>query len=111
MGSWDCFCAICGGPLVAPAVSRKPRSARFLDRWARKAEQRRERGLPDDASVHSDTDGSDGEQDDDDDDAESLGAGEEDGEYDPEIISEEQVGWTETLYVLGLNPEASGTSK
>lgn len=120
MGSWDYFCAICGGPFLPLDVSRKPRTARFIRKWAKKAEKCWERNLRDDASVSSSSsDGSEQEQDEatasaaaaDDDNAESLDSVEEDGAYDPDIISEEELRWTETLYVLGFNPEAEGSSK
>lgn len=102
MGSWDCYCAICGGPFVGVDVSRKPRTARFRRRWAR-AKKRQEGDLSDDEDVSSE-----GEPDDDN---ESLNSFEEDNEYDPEVVSEQEVGWIESLHVLGFNPEAKGASK
>lgn len=105
MGSWDCYCAICGGPFVGAEPSRKPRTARFRRKWAKKTKKHRERELPDDASVSS---ASEGEQDDD---TTSLDAYEEDNSYDPQVISAEDVKWIETLHVLGFNVEAKGTSK
>lgn len=114
MGSWDCYCAICGGPLGGVEVSRKPRTARFRRKWA-KAKKRRERGLSDDEDM-----GSEGEPDEDagvsdegepDDDTESLDSFDEDNAYDPEVISEQEVSWVESLYVLGFHPEAKGASK
>lgn len=105
MGSWHCYCAICGGPFGGFDVSRKPRTARFRSALAKKTAKRREGGSTEDESVSG---GSEGEQGDD---TESLDSWDEERSYDPEVISAADAGWTETLHVLGFNHEATGTSK
>ena len=105
MGSWDCYCAICGGPFCSITISRKPRTARYRKKWAKVAEKREDTNVSDDQDV---TSASEAEQEDD---KESLDASEEDYSYDPEVISEDDVAWTKTLHVLGFNPKANGSSK
>lgn len=107
MGSWDCYCAICGGPFGGADVSRKPRTARFRRKMAKTIAKCQERGVPDDEDVSSASEDEDGEEDDN----ESLDKWDEDHTYDPEVITEEEATWTRTLHVLGFNPGATGVSK
>jgi hypothetical protein len=100
MGSWDCYCAICGGTFGRCRVSPKPRTNRFRRR-ERKARELTERG----------ENGVDNEEDDDTSGSESLDSYDEGRSYDPEIISEADVEWTATLHVLGFNPDAPGAGK
>lgn len=101
MGSWDCYCAICGGPFGGGQVAEKPRSARFL---RRQRNQDAEHNETEDGEGASDEDG-------DDDVPGSIDSWQEDHSYDPDIISEGDIEWTDTLHILGFNAEASGLSK
>jgi len=124
MGSWDLYCAICGGPTSGAEVSRKPRSSRFLRRMAREAEIRKARNIPrtHSVSILSDMEtmeeyeareaagelssGPDDDSDDDVDDNDSLSADsmcteEEMYTYDPTILTADDVAWVEKIQVLG----------
>ncbi|KAK0634029.1 hypothetical protein B0T14DRAFT_508253 [Immersiella caudata] len=132
MGSWDLYCAICGGPTSGAEVSSKPRSARFLRRRAREAEIRKAQNIPQThpVSIPSDTETmeeyearkaagglSSGSEDSSDDDDADDDADENDGDsmctedemytYDPTIVTAEEVAWTEGIRVLGQNPDGS----
>lgn len=109
MGSWDCYCAICGGPFGGSQISRKPRTSRFLRRRAQEAIERQERGLADDESVFDASDESDGGGEDDD--GESLDSGDEEWTYDCEVITEDDVRWTEIAHVIGSAHRVKGVSK
>lgn len=93
MGSWDCYCAICGGPVLGTTVSGEPRTAAFRERRAREVENQRQGK------------GGECEEDDDaEDDVDEFGSDHErrfeDHSYDQDVISEEDVAWTRTLHVL-----------
>jgi len=100
MGSWDVYCAICGGPTgCGIEISRKPRTARFKRRQARKAakivlDQVPKRGAPGKRKKYN----SDPED--------SLGSGDEDRCYDREILSIKDAKWTKIISVLWYYPEA-----
>ncbi|KAK3367786.1 hypothetical protein B0H63DRAFT_565679 [Podospora didyma] len=117
MGSWDVYCAICGGPTIDVEVARKPRTQRFKRRRAREAAKRKAENMPDNHPVHfpSDTEtmeeretrkaaGEALSSEDDSDSGESLCSEEEDSTYDPEILSEEDAAWTRSIKVLGCSP-------
>jgi hypothetical protein len=100
MGSWDCYCAICGGTFGGGQVAAKPRSAGFLRR--RRAEN----------AEHNETEDEDGASEADDDDLPgSVDSWEEDHSYDPDIITEADIEWTNTLHILGFNAAAVGLTK
>lgn len=93
MGSWDCYCAICGGPFLGTTVSEEPRTAAFRERRAREVENQRQGK------------GGECEKDDDaEDDVDEFGSSHErhfeDHSYDLDVISEGDVAWTKTLYIL-----------
>lgn len=118
MGSWSCYCAICGGPFGASSyISRKPRTARFHQRQLKAATKRRERHLEPDADVSSESEPDDDDEqsetgdDQSESDEESLDAWDEDRSYDPDIISAAETEWTEKVHILGFNPRASGVEK
>jgi hypothetical protein len=104
MGSWDCYCAICGGPFGGAQVSRKPRTPRFRRRFPKldHAEGNRDEHQGDHEAEEEETE---------DDDNESLESFDEEHNYDPEIISESDTEWSNTLHILGFNAEAPGVSK
>ena len=105
MGSWDCYCAICGGPFGGAQVSRKPRTLRFRRRFPQGP------GGPE-RNEHEDQDGDEAEKEEnEDDDDESLESYDEEHNYDPDIISESDTEWSEKLHILGFNAEAPGVSK
>ncbi|KAL1615432.1 hypothetical protein SLS56_011822, partial [Neofusicoccum ribis] len=100
MGSWDCYCAICGSTISGATISEKPRTARF---HKRRAEERREAAAAaagQDAPVNE-------ESDEDSDDNESLDSYDEEYSYDPAILSDEDIEWTSSLHILGFNPDAN----
>jgi hypothetical protein len=133
MGSWDSYCAICGGPMSTVEVARKPRTARFKRRRAREIAKRQAENIPDDQPVHihdpsatetmeeyearkvagdvsSDEDaGSEGDEESDS--GDSLDSEEERYTYDPEILSERDVDWIQIIRVLGFNHNAPGLHK
>ncbi|KKY27766.1 putative f-box domain protein [Diplodia seriata] len=107
MGSWDCYCAICGSALGAAHVSARPRTARF-NRW-REAEHRKAQ------ADETETENNDAEKSDDADDADddtySIDSYEEKFSYDPAILSEADLEWMRPVHILGFNPDAKGVSK
>ncbi|KAL1632887.1 hypothetical protein SLS58_011280 [Diplodia intermedia] len=104
MGSWDCYCAVCGSALGAAHVSARPRTARF-HRW-REAQHRRAQ------ADESETENDDAEKSDDvDDETFSIDSYEEKFSYDPAILSEADLEWMRPVHVLGFNPDAKGVSK
>jgi hypothetical protein len=126
MGSWDCYCAICGGPLGGVQVSGRPRTRGFHRRQALKA--RRAERIARGESPGSDDEFKDGEdgtadatiqdvgrEDDgegsDSDESMNFDSEEEDYTLDPEIISENQTVWTDEIRVLGVNSGVEGGKK
>ncbi|KAI3391427.1 hypothetical protein diail_7378 [Diaporthe ilicicola] len=100
MGSWDCYCAICGGPFWGVKVSQKPRTPGFRRRKAKEIENRRqgrETYRKDMISV---------EEQDEDDESDSHESYDEAQSYDPDVVSEDDAKWTETLHVLAFNSES-----
>ncbi|KAH8812945.1 hypothetical protein F5884DRAFT_786754 [Xylogone sp. PMI_703] len=106
MGSWDCYCAICGGPFYGVEVVTKSKSLRLRRRErqqkqkARLAESKKEA-----SSNDNNTEG--GEEEEEEQESEVEG---EDG-YDDKIINEDDAQWTQTLHILGFNKGAPGISK
>lgn len=107
MGEFDCYCALCSGPLYEVQIGSSSRAR--LNRRRRRVSKKLaaiEAGqsfdsFDSDSEHESDeeVDGEDGDGDDDDDVYEQ----EERRSYDPEIATEERVGWVEDLRVLGVN--------
>lgn len=105
MGSWDCYCAICGGPFWGATVSGKPRTAAFLRRRAKELEnQRLGKKCADDE--HNECEGDDGDGDEG-----SHARYDEEHSYDRDVVSEEDLQWAKTLHVLAFNAESEGESK
>jgi hypothetical protein len=104
MGSWDCYCAICGGPHTGVEISPKPRSARFKRRLGKKAENNS-------PEIDSDNETYDeyearratGEVSEDEEEIGEVESEDEEHSYDPEIVTQESVAWVGTLHVLGFN--------
>jgi hypothetical protein len=93
MGSFDTYCAICGGPLVADGlISEKPH-----------ARSRRHRSRPSNGAEGSDQQS--GIDSDDQDSSQSMD--EDDEDYDCGIVSQDDASWLGTLHVLGYNPDTS----
>jgi len=103
MGSWDCYCAICGGTFGGGQVAAQPRTARFLRHHRNQDTDHNETEAEEEANEEEedDADGVPG----------SVDSWEEDHSYDPEIISEEDIEWTNTLHILGFNADAQGLTK
>jgi hypothetical protein len=124
MGSYDCYCAVCGGPLYH-SVQFGSKSAKALARRKRrleKAKRRRagETDLPDSENETDDFDvatskmemadghdAGDGEEEDD----EDYDAWEQDHCYNPELVSESSTEWLDNCRCLGFNADAPGISK
>ncbi|KAL6901479.1 hypothetical protein GGI43DRAFT_403137 [Trichoderma evansii] len=105
MGSWDCYCAICGGPFSTCSVAQKPRSARFFRRHGISQPQSSSSSQAEESTEddHADTTAETG------DDGTASEAPieeitaedkEEDGSYDPDVISPRQTAWLDDLHVL-----------
>lgn len=111
MGSWDCYCAICGGPFGGAQISRKPRTLRFRRRFPQGpgGPERDEHEGQDGGEAEKEDDEED--EDDEDDDNESLDSYDEEHNYDPDIISKSDTEWSDKLHILGYNLEAPGVSK
>jgi hypothetical protein len=102
MSSYDVYCAICGCSLVGGEMgSNAPGALRRRRAIVARTRAARERGDPDPESEDED------EREDDDD----WWPEEEDRSYDPELVSEESLGWLTEGRCLGINPQASGDSK
>jgi hypothetical protein len=108
MGSWECYCAICGGPLglVPEFGSNNPKA--LAARRQRIAKRRRR--LAGEQGVHeNDAEGRD--------EAKSLLQSDnirphhEQSSYNPEVIVEKDTEWLENCRFLGYNPDAEGSSK
>lgn len=108
MGSWDCYCAICGGPFSTLSVAQKPRSERFLRRHGL--------GQPQSSSsAEANHSAEDENEDTTDETGDDEAAGEapieeitsedemEDGSYDPDVITSRKTAWLEDLYIFMTN--------
>ena len=121
MGSWDCYCAICGGPLrgVTDQVSEKPRSAAFRKKWAQEMEDQRrgkESAPGEDHNTEHDTkhdteDYTEDDIEDEDDELDSDDLYDEEICYDRDVVSVEDVQWIEALHVLGYNSDSVRETK
>jgi hypothetical protein len=111
MGSFDCYCALCGGPLYhtlefgldsAKALARRKRR---LEKAKRR--RARETDLPDSEDetegATSDTE-EDGEE-------EEYDAWEQHHCYNPELVSNGSTEWVGNCRCLGFNADAPGISK
>ncbi|KAL9468516.1 hypothetical protein ACSS6W_010210 [Trichoderma asperelloides] len=105
MGSWDCYCAICGGPFCTLSVAQKPRSQRFFRRHglsqpqsssSAQANQSTEDGHGDTTAETGDNGAADAAS------IEKITAEDEleDGSYDPDVISSRKTAWLEDLHIL-----------
>ncbi|KAF2175171.1 hypothetical protein K469DRAFT_743420 [Zopfia rhizophila CBS 207.26] len=122
MGSYDCYCAICGGPLyTVPGIGDKSEKALAKRRRLIEKAKRRRAGeeVPksDDEAEKSDRATSDAAMADAENETQTQ---EEDGDeddwmeehsYDPEVISEDELVWLEDCRCLGFNADAPGISK
>ncbi|KAJ4393170.1 hypothetical protein N0V93_002377 [Gnomoniopsis smithogilvyi] len=107
MGSWDCYCAICGGPFVGVRISQIPRTSHFLVRRAKEELEQQKRKFEGQVFVSNTSEDDEGE----DCNSESPNANDEYGTYDCDIVSEADIKWIETLHVIGANDAESGVSK
>ena len=83
--SWDCYCAICGGPFnkCQYRTTKQTKGVESNATGARKGDENREESSN---SVEDDSDGTD--------------ESEYGQVYDEEVITAEEARWTETLFVL-----------
>ena len=109
MGSWDCYCAICGGPFCSSSVAAAPRSDRFLRRHGlgryapsnpmqRNPTQSRSFTQYDHRDIKAETD--EYEVNDLANSQETTEDEMEDGSFDRDVISEEMTTWMRDLHVL-----------
>jgi hypothetical protein len=128
MGSFDCYCAICGGPLHHN-LQFGSKSAKALVRRKKRVEKEKRRrdgetDLPnsddDDEGLKDDSEGAisstemvdreesaDGDGEDD----EDFDPWEEDRSYNPELVSETSTEWVGECRCLGFNADAPGITK
>jgi hypothetical protein len=116
MGSWDCYCAICGGPFCESSVAQNPRSSRFLRRHGL-SQQASSSQAESDRSTGDDHGDAEVETDD----HEATGAAssqeeteedrKEDGSFDPDVISQRRTAWMEDLHVLCRGTDAQTGEK
>ncbi|KAL7925725.1 hypothetical protein ACQKWADRAFT_282837 [Trichoderma austrokoningii] len=100
MGSWDCYCGICGAPFGALPVAQNPRSERFLRRHGLN-QQQANRSTKD---GNGDTAAEEGDNEAATESSEITSADEsEDGSYDPEVITLSTTAWLAGLYILMTN--------
>ncbi|OJJ02026.1 hypothetical protein ASPVEDRAFT_83549 [Aspergillus versicolor CBS 583.65] len=100
MGSFDCYCAICGGSLTgAGAGSADPRA---LAQRRRRVERKRQALLAgEEPPPDSDSEASGDETE------EDFDALEEEYSYDPELVSEEGLEWLEVVRGLGIDEKTN----
>lgn len=105
MGSWDCYCAICGGPFSTCSVAEKSRSERFFRRHglSQPKSSSSAQASPSTEDGHGDTTAETGDNET----ASEAPIEEiteedqmEDGSYDPDVISPRETAWLEGLHVL-----------
>lgn len=102
MGSWDCYCAICGSTFCGVEINKKTRSVRVR----RQQRHQQQRGSQAVGTAKDDNTGSNNA----DDDEEYEEVEGEEG-YDAAVINEEETEWVRTLHILGFNKSVSSTSK
>ncbi|GLI76996.1 hypothetical protein PoHVEF18_005278 [Penicillium ochrochloron] len=109
MGEFDCYCALCSGPLSAVQIGSSSRT--HLNRRRRRL-SRKLAAIEEGRSFNSFDSDSDSEYESDEnlDGEDGNGEGGEDvyeqdewRSYDPEIATEEMVGWVGDLRVLGVS--------
>ncbi|VUC24026.1 unnamed protein product, partial [Clonostachys rosea] len=131
MGSWDCYCSICGGPLRAQSVREKhddagrastgvrQKSARHdgadgedADEDEGEEQEGEDSNRPHETAAESEDEGDDGVSDSGsmNDDNEEEDDDDDDG-YDPRIVQPKDLEWTGDCRVLGINGKASDLSK
>lgn len=113
MGTSECYCALCKGPLSATFVSLGSTSRGHLNRRRRKVSRHRQAK---EAGQEFDLAASDSEHESDhysDDEKLNplLGAAFEESRYDPHLVSEERIEWLDEYQALGLNLGAVGGAK
>lgn len=108
MGSWDSYCAICGGPFDRLTVAQKPRSERFLRRHGLSQSQSS-------SSAQANHSTEDGNEDTTAETSDDEAAGEaplgtmtqedarEDGSYDCDVVTSREVAWVRDLHILMTN--------
>ncbi|KAJ6015541.1 hypothetical protein N7540_010132 [Penicillium herquei] len=111
---WDFYCVFCGGPFCGDLIASKPRTKRF-DRARRLSDLQvtvdnlKAKGQPVPESLERTIEElqSYGDKEP----AEGTEEWIEDHTYDPDIITEEEAEWAQSLRCLGLNPYAKSTTK
>lgn len=127
MGSFDCFCALCSGPLGQRWVTFGSKKAKWLARRARRLDLKK-RSLAREDVHQSDQEGLENDvakenhfvslglpRADPTEDSEGEESGEvhdyqENHSFDPTKLSREEVAWLDQSHVVGLNRQTSGKS-
>src|SRR5690242_2526095 len=99
MGSWDCYCTICGGPSCSIDVARRARSKGFKPRLARTLAKRKAGTVPDHEWLGLDLDANLSESDEEKEDRSE----DEEYTYDRDILTEGDIEWSKTFYVLAVS--------
>lgn len=106
MGEFDCYCILCSGPLASIEIGSKKRG--WLNKRRRRLRQKlhaRERGHSFDSfesgSEHESD--RDSDQDPDQEPDEEVYFDEERRSYDPDVVTEERIGWVREVRALGWN--------
>lgn len=109
MGSSECYCALCSGPLGTRFVSLGSTSRGHLNRRRRRVSRHREAK---ETGQDFDLEASDSEHDSDHySDDEEIDYYFEDCSYDPQLVSEDRTEWLDEYRVLGLNFDGVGGAK
>jgi hypothetical protein len=125
MGSYDCYCAVCGGPLYS-YMRRGKTSPKYLaarrNRVARNKKKLAGEVLSDAEDEVVDTEMKDGDPSvcqcesscmcpAEEDESGSMDEWDEEHSYDPELISKQETKWLGEARAVGFNPNAEGISK
>jgi hypothetical protein len=110
MGSFDCYCSFCGGPLYNDAVQFGSTSIKALARRKRRLEKAKRRRAGETDLLDSEGETSDTEVDEEEEE-EEYDAWEQDHCYNPELVSEDSTEWVGNCRCLGFNADAPGISK
>ncbi|KAF2119682.1 hypothetical protein BDV96DRAFT_642695 [Lophiotrema nucula] len=120
MGSFDCYCAICAGPLGTDLIFGS-RGQKPLAKRRQRINKRRRKLAGEDVESSDESEGEDPEKDMEDADVkidieesdgeEEFDEGQEEYSYDPELVAEAETAWTNMCRCIGFNSDAPGLTK
>jgi hypothetical protein len=112
MGEFDCYCLLCSGPLVPcdiGSTSRGPLNRRRRRIWKKLQAIEEGRSFDSFASDSEHESGSDCQDGDDPDGSDGeVWEQDERRSYDPDVASNERIGWVEDVRVLGMAMKGEG---